>query len=896
MGADISAMDAGFKKADGLIQKNKEKFKAAGKAIAIAGTAIVGTIGLMVKGYVKAGDEVHKMSLRTGMSTEALSELKYAAEISGSSLGSLEKGVKKMAKSLTDADAGLMTYIRSFDRIGLSVQDLMALSPEDQFMKIAKGIAELESPTLRAATAQEIFGRAGTELLPLFAEGASGMEDLRQKARDLGLSISGPAAKGAADLNDAMTTLKGSFKGVSMALASQLAPLIEGVADKIANVAIKVKDWIKENPVLANVLMKVVGAVGILAAILGPILILLPALSAGFIMLWGAITGPIGIVIAAVAAVAAAAFLIYKNWEPIKGFFSGLWESVTGFFVGAFNAIKSKLINWAEGIVSVLEKIPIVKKLVGPWRESLEKMRSELDKTHVHIEDKTGAISFSFTDLAKKVKGAVTGIIGKVKTWVKTVIEPEKIIAKTNEKIASLYKTLSDELAKYGETELETAKRHNAEKLEDRIATIKAEEAGEAQKNQAIATARAVFRAEDAALDEADKLAAVERENTLTAEMDAALTEWYAEKAAKLKEFAEAEKAAQEKHLAEYKILTDSLNQLTMDKWTYEKQKLDDRYEEEKKTSTNLLLLWREYQIEKLRLAKEEAEEEAALRKQSLENTLADISGVLNQIGSLFRQSFELKMDLIDREEDERITAINSQYDAQIEALRGISEAEKKKTEEVLATINSEYDKKKQHILDNVKNEEKRAQMLEALEKAREQALNDARVDREKAEKDAADAAIVLEGEKNEALRLASEELEKKRSAARRTAAKQEKAVALLSAVVNTAAAIVKALPNIILAAAVGILGAAQIAIIAATPLPPLKEGGIVTRPTAVLAGEAGPEAIIPLDKLKMMQPAFASGGFKQYNYFYGDIKNAGDLELISNKLGEKVRRSLERG
>jgi len=297
-----------------------------------------------------------------------------------------------------------------------------------------------------------------------------------------------------------------------------------------------------------------------------------------------------------------------------------------------------------------------------------------------------------------------------------------------------------------------------------------------------------------------------------------------------------------------------------------------------------------------LRLAKEEAEEEAALRKQSLENTLADISGVLNQIGSLFRQSFELKMDLIDREEDERITAINSQYDAQIEALRGISEAEKKKTEEVLATINNEYDKKRQHILDNVKNEEKRAQMLESLEKAREQALNDARVDREKAEKDAADAAIVLEGEKNEALRLASEELEKKRSAARRTAAKQEKAVALLSAVVNTAAAIVKALPNIILAAAVGILGAAQIAIIAATPLPPLKEGGIVTRPTAVLAGEAGPEAIIPLEKLKMMQPAFAGSGFKQYNYFYGDITNAGDLELISNKLGEKVRRSLERG
>jgi len=297
-----------------------------------------------------------------------------------------------------------------------------------------------------------------------------------------------------------------------------------------------------------------------------------------------------------------------------------------------------------------------------------------------------------------------------------------------------------------------------------------------------------------------------------------------------------------------------------------------------------------------LRLAKEEAEEEAALRKQSLTDTLSDISGVLNQIGSLFRQSFDLKMDLIDQEEEKRIAAINNQYDAQIKALNDISDAEKKKTEEVLATINDEYDKKRQYIIDNVEDEEDRAAALKELEKTREEELNQARTDREQAEKDAAEAAIKLEDEKNEALRLASEELEKKRSAARRTAAKQEKAVALLSAIVNTAAAIVKALPNVILAAAVGILGAAQIAIIAAAPLPPLKEGGIVTRPTAVLAGEAGPEAIIPLDKLKMMKPAFAGSGFKQYNYFYGDITDSGDLELISNKLGEKVRRSLERG
>jgi len=34
-----------------------------------------------------------------------------------------------------------------------------------------------------------------------------------------------------------------------------------------------------------------------------------------------------------------------------------------------------------------------------------------------------------------------------------------------------------------------------------------------------------------------------------------------------------------------------------------------------------------------------------------------------------------------------------------------------------------------------------------------------------------------------------------------------------------------------------------------AEPLPALAEGGIVTSPTTALIGEAGPEAVIPLDK-----------------------------------------------
>jgi len=286
----------------GAIQKNSASFKKAGMAMTVAGGAIVASMGLMIKKYVSAGDQIHKMALRTGFATETLSELKYAAEISGSNIESLEKGVKKMSKTIVDASTGLETYVRSFDRIGLSVDELMELSPEEQFLKIAEAIAAMESPTLRAATAQEIFGRAGTELLPLFAEGVDGMEALRKKAHELGIVFDQEAAEKAARLADAQTTLKTALQGVTISIAESLAPALSKLAEDLSDTVAKVGDWIKEHPKLTSIITKATLGIGALMMVLGPLVMMLPGLIAALpaiAMGIHAILGPLGLVTAA---------------------------------------------------------------------------------------------------------------------------------------------------------------------------------------------------------------------------------------------------------------------------------------------------------------------------------------------------------------------------------------------------------------------------------------------------------------------------------------------------------------------------------------------------------------------------------------------------------------------
>lgn len=70
-----------------------------------------------------------------------------------------------------------------------------------------------------------------------------------------------------------------------------------------------------------------------------------------------------------------------------------------------------------------------------------------------------------------------------------------------------------------------------------------------------------------------------------------------------------------------------------------------------------------------------------------------------------------------------------------------------------------------------------------------------------------------------------NEELEKKKAALREKQAKWDKANSIVQAGIATALAITKALPNLVLAALVGAMGAAQIAVIAAQPIPKYAKG-----------------------------------------------------------------------
>jgi len=227
-----------------------------------AATAAVAPLAASVKLFSDVGDSVAKAATRTGMSTEAMSELGFAAEQSGADMATLEKGVRIMQRTMVEAANGTTVAQDAFDALGISVQSLEGLSPDEQFAAIADRIKAIDDPARRTAAAMDIFGRAGAQLIPMLAEGASGIEALRQEARDFGISIAGKDAKAAEILNDTFNRLSKSIRGIWLNIGAALAPAVTDLTQRMARIAAATSKWIAANRPLIVTIAKVVAIVG----------------------------------------------------------------------------------------------------------------------------------------------------------------------------------------------------------------------------------------------------------------------------------------------------------------------------------------------------------------------------------------------------------------------------------------------------------------------------------------------------------------------------------------------------------------------------------------------------------------------------------------------------------
>jgi hypothetical protein len=215
----------------------------------LAGIGLAASAGLFAatRAWATSGAALLDLSKQTGVSTEALSELGYAAAQTGASHESLATGLRQMAKFLTAAAAGSNEATKALADLGLNAQQLTNLAPDEAFALLGDAINRIPDPLQRASAAMRIFGRSGTELLPMFAEGAAGLAELRDAAAAKGLTVSEDEARAAHALDDALTDVAITARRAVATIGAALAPAIQSLAEAMTNATTQASAWINQH-------------------------------------------------------------------------------------------------------------------------------------------------------------------------------------------------------------------------------------------------------------------------------------------------------------------------------------------------------------------------------------------------------------------------------------------------------------------------------------------------------------------------------------------------------------------------------------------------------------------------------------------------------------------------
>jgi hypothetical protein len=209
-------------------------------------------IAAAVKGTIDQAGAVDKAYQQVGTTAEAFQELQYAAAQSSVSTEEFTSAMGFLSRTAFAASKGGQEQAEAFARLGVSIHDASGKLKGADILteEIADKLAKMENGTEKAGIAMSLFGRSGSGLLKFLNTGSKGIDEMRERAYDLGVVMSEADVKAGVELGDSIDDLGYAFAGLRNTIAG---PLIKDLTAIVKMTT----DWVAQNRrLLAQPLLK----------------------------------------------------------------------------------------------------------------------------------------------------------------------------------------------------------------------------------------------------------------------------------------------------------------------------------------------------------------------------------------------------------------------------------------------------------------------------------------------------------------------------------------------------------------------------------------------------------------------------------------------------------------
>lgn len=375
---------------------------------AAAAGIVTGMVGL---GYnaVKTADDLNTLSKQTGLSTDTLQKMQYAAELVDVPFDRISGAVTKMKKSMGGSG-------EAFDKLGVSVTDSTGhmRNAESVFFDVIKAMSRIPNEVERDQIAYEIFGRSADELAGIIDDGGQALREYGDEAERLGLVLSGDTLTALNETNDAVDKSKAQFKAAALELGATIAQGLIPIIDKVTDIIQKIVAWMQRlTPEQTNTIIKIAAIVAAIAPLLiiggklitgiGMLLTFAPMLVAAFNPVTLAI---LAIGVAIVAIIADGIWLI-NHWEEIKELARQDWEEIK-------NTVENAKNNMIESIRTFAETAK--QSFVDAWENIKTKATDAWEQIVNSITDKVGALKDAIRERLDAVADVVKDAVARFKS------------------------------------------------------------------------------------------------------------------------------------------------------------------------------------------------------------------------------------------------------------------------------------------------------------------------------------------------------------------------------------------------------------------------------------------------------------------------------------------------
>lgn len=240
MGLDSAQFQAGVAKVGKSMDDVAKKAAVFGAAIGAAMAGAAAVMSAAIKRTIADADNMAKSAQKFGVGVEELSRLKHAADLSGVSLDTLGTSLRKLSQNMQETAKGAKnTATEAFTALGVSVKnsDGSLRSSTEVMGDVADRLSRMQNGAQKTALAMAIFGKSGSELIPMLNAGRDGINEMMQEADRLGIVLDTNTAKAAEAFNDNMARLGRVWDGLAMKLTAELLPALETLAENMMDFA-----------------------------------------------------------------------------------------------------------------------------------------------------------------------------------------------------------------------------------------------------------------------------------------------------------------------------------------------------------------------------------------------------------------------------------------------------------------------------------------------------------------------------------------------------------------------------------------------------------------------------------------------------------------------------------